>query len=114
MFPNIYHSLIHALFGGQAPTLSVTPPSPMQGQVNAPGLGMTTMPHMAPQINAPGSSMTAPVGQGFINAPGPSSTIAPSQGVLAPNSPGNGMPPAFNFNPAPYYHPTVQSLLRNL
>lgn len=99
MFPNIYHSLIHALFGGQAPTLSVTPPAPMQGQVNAPGPSMTTMPHMAPQVNAPGPSMTTtpqmapPMSQGFVNAPGQSFTQQPSY---------------------PYYHPTVQSLLRNI
>lgn len=96
MFPNFYHSLIQHLFGGQPPTLSVTPPAP-QGQVNAPGMGMTTAPPMAPQINAPGPSMTMPPGQGFVNAP---------TGPLPPHP--------FNFNPAPYYHPTVQSILRNL
>lgn len=94
MFPSLYHSLIQHLFGGQMPSLSATPPMP-QGQVNAPGIGAT----IAPQINAPGQSMTTmPQNQGFINAP---------TGPVLPQRPAN-------IAPAPYYRPTVQSLMRTV
>ncbi len=97
MFDNLYHSLLQHLFSHQAPSLSMTPPAP-QGQVNAPGMGMTMAPPVGPQINAPGPNMTMPQGQGFVNAP-PGPMIQPHP---------------LNFNPAPYYQPTVQSVLRNV